>query len=745
MPSLISRTNFDNITLASVSFGTTTYVPLSETQGTPKSRFHMRLKSFVDGVGRVRTLVLDVLFLFLLVFLILFAIYLTISEQRLIIEPIHAPKKLASIGYTNDVAANRLVDAILEVESSAKFRQEKLGVIPQSRSVKIEIPEIGTLFDTALNYSKRLFSRQDVIVTGEFICSMDDCDATNAQLRIRILVDGQPPINLPPIYGEEANSDKFGYFNKAAVNILEKLDPLIAAAYLHNRDPDRAAAIVRRVLLRKEGSSSDLALANNIMGVMRLHEGDYQGAESHFKEALHLDANLVEAQANWGNALLAQQKPDEAIQKYLAALAIDPNYAPAQANIGDANLRKNQIEQAIDAYEAAIELDRNLAYAYANLGEAHSRRADEFKAKGEEKKRAVAFDLATKNFRAAIDFQDDLIFAHVSLANAHIRQDNLELAKAAFDAARMQAELNDIPNRKGALAYIHASLGDLYMRDKSGDAIAEYRSALRYRSDNPQALVGLADALLRRKKYDEAILYFKQAIAKKGDFARAHIGLGEAYLAKGEDHFADSMKAFKLALDSDQGSFRANIGLGDLAFKQQNYRDAVAYFQKAISANKKSSQAHAGFGAAQLKIENFKSAKTAYQTALKLRPGVAYRYADLGVAHSGLKEWEDAAINFKKATDLSPESVWIYRHWIDVLRQSDNSEEVPMVLERWSNAEPDGMEPRYLLVKSLAKLKRHDEALAAWQAVLSRNHNESDVLFLEAQAEMEKLENASSK
>ena len=64
---------------------------------------------------------------------------------------------------------------------------------------------------------------------------------------------------------------------------------------------------------------------------------------------------------NWGNALLAQGKFDEAINHYSEALQIKPDYAQAHNNMGIALTNKGKIEEAITRFREALRIEPNYA------------------------------------------------------------------------------------------------------------------------------------------------------------------------------------------------------------------------------------------------------------------------------------------------------------------------------------------------------------------------------------------------
>ena len=460
-----------------VQFGQpATEAPASEENDKGNAPAFRFLSLFADGVKRTRTAFLDFLFLFLSVSVILLTIYVTLSDRRLIIEPIKSPAALQELGLSEDVAAHRLMDAILEIEQAAKRhsgtfnvthagtfegRDSGYDVIPKSRSIDIAIPEFGALLDTFLYYVKQLLTQHDVRITGEFICSSRECTGEDIYLRIRIFDPTPTTFSLQAIGDMNRTQWERDYFRDAAVGVLEQIDPIFAAAYFTDRDQSRAVTIARSVLRSNPDNPEDVAQAYNIIGVVYLHAGEYEVAAATFQKALDFDPNFVEAHSNLGNVLLRENKPKEAIAQYRTALEINPDFASAYANIADAHLRLGDVAEAIATYDTAIALDPQNAYAFANLGDAWARRGDQLKAAGDETGRAQAYDKAFGYFRTATDIIPELVFAHVSWGLALERDGQREPALERIEKAVDLASFTPVANKDGALAFAYASLGDI--------------------------------------------------------------------------------------------------------------------------------------------------------------------------------------------------------------------------------------------------------------------------------------------
>ena len=109
-------------------------------------------------------------------------------------------------------------------------------------------------------------------------------------------------------------------------------------------------------------------------GTKRYAKGDYSEAETKYRNALELNPEFREAAFNLGNALWRQERAQEAADAWTSiaadSLAESGLISMASYNIGNASLAGQQIDAAIEAYKAALRLRPddmeakfNLAYA----------------------------------------------------------------------------------------------------------------------------------------------------------------------------------------------------------------------------------------------------------------------------------------------------------------------------------------------------------------------------------------------
>lgn len=117
----------------------------------------------------------------------------------------------------------------------------------------------------------------------------------------------------------------------------------------------------------------------NRHGIKAYEQGDYSGAEVHFRKAEDINQESFEAEYNTGAALYKQEKYEESVKQFgtLAEEAEDPlTMANVWHNVGNSLLEAQKYGESIEAYKNSLRLNPgdqdtkyNLAYAREKLQE----------------------------------------------------------------------------------------------------------------------------------------------------------------------------------------------------------------------------------------------------------------------------------------------------------------------------------------------------------------------------------------
>lgn len=134
---------------------------------------------------------------------------------------------------------------------------------------------------------------------------------------------------------------------------------------------DRCLAAVR--------ADPDSALAHYNLGLAYGSTGRARSAEEHYRRALEIDPELVEAWVNLGGVRLQQWDFEGCLAATREAVARRPNSAIAHFNMGQAHLYLGHAEELVACNRRALELDpRNgAAHYYLAVGLLASDQVDE--------------------------------------------------------------------------------------------------------------------------------------------------------------------------------------------------------------------------------------------------------------------------------------------------------------------------------------------------------------------------------
>jgi tetratricopeptide (TPR) repeat protein len=297
----------------------------------------------------------------------------TIAEVRrnvVVIDPIRLPEPLRQMGYSEDVAAHRLWDEVVQINESTPTAKDRVALLPASQQMDFEAPGAGVSLQAVVHMLRTFFDLDETRIAGEFICSTRDCKTEGLALRLRVFRgDGMKIISLSPIGERTGGAEINGYFHTAALELLRELDPYVVAFFLYRTDKEAAR---REALQLIAPTHPQRKWALNLLGFIAADSGDHDGAIGWYRRAIAADEEdeFAIAYNNWGVALRAKGDPDGAIAKYQRAIDLDPENAFAYSNWGDALSDKGDLDGAIAKHARAAEIDPQSGFAYNSWGNA---------------------------------------------------------------------------------------------------------------------------------------------------------------------------------------------------------------------------------------------------------------------------------------------------------------------------------------------------------------------------------------
>ena len=207
-------------------------------------------------------------------------------------------------------------------------------------------------------------------------------------------------------------------------------------------DVESAMRLYQAILKRHP----DHAGANHLLGVTLHQRGDRERAIDHLEKALSLCQTKAVYWNNYGAALRAAKRLDEAEIAFIRALALKQDYPDALTNAALSCLDRRSYAEAIQFLQRAVRLEPGRADAHTHLGDA-------FRAQGD-------FKQAETSYRRALQLASNDVRAWIGLANIASARRSHEKAEFAYrraldlspENAEIQLALGDSLSAQGRIA-----------------------------------------------------------------------------------------------------------------------------------------------------------------------------------------------------------------------------------------------------------------------------------------------------
>lgn len=290
-----------------------------------------------------------------------------------------------------------------------------------------------------------------------------------------------------------------------------------------------------------------VAVVTALIFLARSQTACWKDSESLWAHSLACTGDNLVGDINYGNALLAAGRTDQAMVCYRNALKMDAENPDANVSIGYLLVQRGQTDEAMAHFQKALKIKPDYPEAHNDLGIIFAQSGDT----GD----------AITHFQKALQLNPDYAEACYNLGNALSQKGEMEEAVSDYQKAL---------KLKPDYAEASYNLGNaLFQQGKTDQAVAAYRAALRIKPNYPNASYNLAMALVQEGKMDEAIVCFQKVLALEPDCAEAWYNLGNAYLQEG--NIGEALVRFQRAVTVKPDYSTA---LNDLAWELATARQA---------------------------------------------------------------------------------------------------------------------------------------------------------------------------
>ncbi|CAD5915773.1 UDP-N-acetylglucosamine--peptide N-acetylglucosaminyltransferase 110 kDa subunit [Planktothrix agardhii] len=288
----------------------------------------------------------------------------------------------------------------------------------------------------------------------------------------------------------------------------------------------------------------------------------WQEAIAAYQQALRITPNWVEVQRELGDLFLKLERWDEAVQVYETAIGLRSEGAEVYHNLGDALLKLQRWEDAIAAYQKAIELNPEFSWSYNNLGDGL--------------RELQRWDQAAQSYQKAIELKPDFALSHHNLGDILVKKEDWKGAIAAYQKA---VDLD--PN----FVWSYYNLAEVSVKlDQWDEAVEEYRQVLNIKPDLTEVEEKLNQALHQQVKtrLETALSYYRKAI----------------------ENDPTDVESYQKALEIKPDDVDLYLGLGNAWHQKMEYQKARDTYQRLLLIQPDLEEAHKNLAQILITIEN---------------------------------------------------------------------------------------------------------------------------------------------
>jgi tetratricopeptide (TPR) repeat protein len=280
------------------------------------------MQRIIDFLSSLRSLVSDLVVTILAVTLVVVLIR-QLTSSTVVVEPLQVPPDLVDTGYTPEVATQRLMDGMFDIQRTATTQQARKLVAPEWQRFDMEVPGSGVTLGTVGRALRESLGIREKKISGDIVSSQ-----TGLHLRLRYWGDTQ--FRWAQVSDQQ---DVDALIAASAERAVQLMAPFMFASYLHATGQSEALVQALEYCLQY-GEAEDFKWVYNLRGVIQADQEDWKGAITWYAQALEIDPEFAIAQHNWANALYELRQYELALEKLLLAVRLDPGLDDAKKEAG---------------------------------------------------------------------------------------------------------------------------------------------------------------------------------------------------------------------------------------------------------------------------------------------------------------------------------------------------------------------------------------------------------------------------
>ena len=474
---------------------------------------------------------------------------------------------------------------------------------------------------------------------------------------------------------------------------------LLAATFLRQGKPDRAAELLQPLLDQPAVDAATLSLA----GEAQLAKGDVKQATEYLRKASALDTKNTAVRTRLAQVRLATGEVDQAVKDLESVAAADPSRYQAELILIANHLQRNELDKALAAVNSLEKKQPENPLTYNLKGGVYLARRD--------------IPNARAGFERALELQPTYVAAVTNLVR-------LDLAEKKPDAARKRFEsaLAKSPNDSGLLLTYAEFLRSQGAPSKEVGVQIEKAAA------NPTfvpASLAWIEHLNRRGESKAALAAAQRADAANPNNPRIVEVLGLAQQAGGDPNQAAATFNRLAALLPKSAAPQLRLAGAYLQAKDQTA--AIEALKKASALQPKSLDIKRDLAFALQGAGRSEEALATARSMQKEYPKEPVGYVLEGDLFAAQKKWQPAESAYNEALKRA-RSPLIMTRLLATLEGAGKSAAAEAEIAKWLKDNPkDAVVPLYLADSMLAK-KEYKAAAVHYRAVLERQPDSPVVL-----------------
>jgi tetratricopeptide (TPR) repeat protein len=571
-----------------------------------------------------------------LIAMVLALIVRGVFANTISIRAITVPKALEERGFTAEVAAQRLRDAMTQYVRAANARMKGTDIELRSDEPNIILPAVNLSLDTVISALRTFFrSSTRRNISG-------DITDSESKLWLRLRLNGK--IFYTSSIGVSADHPE-ELFDGIASQVLWQIHPYVVASEVSHADNAKALELVNLIVGEPRNQNEDVALSYNLKAIILRNRLQYDDGIKAAKRAIELDPQ----QANPHNTLGAilrdlgtierdQSKIEEAIAEDRTAIALDQHFALPHEHLAEGFRAFAKNDEAIAELRTATKVDPKEAGAYSSLGYV-------LLAVGKNGEAMEQFRFAVDQFRKKLNENPKNASVRASLANA---------LSAAGQDAEAHAEYNQ--------------------------AIVDFYKTIEQDPDNLVVRKSLAWALQVLDRHKDAIKEYQEITKKLPKDAISHLRLGDAFrhierIQEALIEYQQALTEFSMDADFRPRYVVSYLNLAAALLALQRPKDAIVEYRKAIELEPKNAAIHVTLGVVLRDTGDKDGAIQEFQDALKIDPINFAVHRSLGEVLESIGRTADAIAEYRQASDIDQRDVSVHLNLIRLLRASGKEDE----------------------------------------------------------------------